>query len=635
MKKIYSMINIQVLFSLLLMFDAIFSQSVQQKIPNLVHHVIKKPLFHAHDIEHMSVESDIYLQRIITSHNAHMKHAILEWLKKDTQSSYAKELFYLLSQLDSTTTVRQSILLLTRAVSAYQSMRHDIADYQESSAWQERAYAMMLLQCSVVLVSVARRQLLSILDEIHTSLLYWREQKRSPMSYFLHKSPLKWVTGKRQADEIATNIKKLEKLEYDVRIVLGRLIKHIYEFDLVGTIDTSYTWINSLLSILKCIGKSEKKETYDSRFEETAAKMMFKLHKVSYLKDNILSLVSSARKPGHIARNWLLYAVAALGAYQARNFYITKSDFVHESLSRASEKVVETWDLAIDPFQRAWKTIFASSAALTPEGENLLMKRAEEIQKVLPELEAKKTELVELMGKGPDMKEEAMNQLKDLLGTGRSTYSFFGWGDKEREEILSKAEAGNLDPLKNAISATSYLNPALKSELAGILAKLSAADYVRLVSGIGVDVAKIIPPIAGATEMTIGILGEFVKSNALNMKLLTLIPAFGIALGANKVYHWMMQRDLSSVRLALLDVNSLFIESDAPLSDHDYGKLMYLLQVLKIEASRYLTVADMRDDFLHDLAKLESNKFDVKKKRGIIKNMFMKYPFLALTVKST
>src|SRR5579864_5147437 len=214
MKKIYSMMSVKLFLSVLFLSSIyIFPQQTQQKTPNLAHHVIKNPLkksvFQAHDIEHMSVESDIYLQRIIASHNAHMKYAIMEWVKKDTQNSYAKELLYLLSQLDTTTTVRQSILLLTRVVSAYQSMRHDIANYQESSAWQERAYVMMLLQCSVVLVSIARRQLLSILDEIHTSLSYWREQKRSPMSYFLHKSPLKWVAGKRQADEIATNIKKL------------------------------------------------------------------------------------------------------------------------------------------------------------------------------------------------------------------------------------------------------------------------------------------------------------------------------------------------------------------------------------------------------------------------------------------
>jgi hypothetical protein len=119
------------------------------------------------------------------------------------------------------------------------------------------------------------------------------------------------------------------------------------------------------------------------------------------------------------------------------------------------------------------------------------------------------------------------------------------------------------------------------------------------------------------------------------MKLLTLIPAFGIGLGANKIYNWVIERDYSSIRLALLDINSLFIESDAPLSNHDYGKLIYLLQGLRLQAIRYLTETNMRSDFLADLAKLESNNFDVKTKRSIIKNMFMKYPFLALNAKST
>ena len=118
------------------------------------------------------------------------------------------------------------------------------------------------------------------------------------------------------------------------------------------------------------------------------------------------------------------------------------------------------------------------------------------------------------------------------------------------------------------------------------------------------------------------------------MQFLTLIPAFGIGLGVNKVYNWMVARDYSSIRLALLDINSLFIESKTPLNDHDYGKLIYLLQGLKKQALRYLTRGDMLNDFLADIAKLESDKFDVETKRSIINNMFMKYPFLTLPVKS-
>ncbi len=50
---------------------------------------------------------------------------------------------------------------------------------------------------------------------------------------------------------------------------------------------------------------------------------------------------------------------------------------------------------------------------------------------------------------------------------------------------------------------------------------------------------------------------------------------------------------------------------------------------------RYLPTQDnMRDDFLMDIAKLESQQFTVETKRRIIKNMFNKYPFLSLKEKS-
>ncbi len=595
---------------------------------DLIQKSMKKTFSSDYKIDHVPVASGIYIQNAVASHNAHMKHAIMNWLKKDLSkgASYNKELYYLLENLEQVNTVKQAIIVMTRAISAHKAMIQDNPSYKESDTWQERAYGMIVLQCSVVLTNMARTQFLMILDEVNNSLMYWKDQQQHPVKYFFYKSPIKWVKGKRQADEVASNIKKLEKLDYTIRVLLGKLIKHIYNFEVEGNLDTTYAWLDSLLSILSSVGLGQDIHDKKSRFNRVAEKIQFKLTVVNQYKNTIMSKIESAVKPGHIARNWLLYMIAAFGAYQAHNFYITKKDLINESLARSITEVQNLWGITTKPIQRVRDIILGRSIPQASQGESILQKNAEEISRILPGLEEKKEMLVTSLGEGPSAEEE----LEDLLT--KSSGMFFGWNKEERDNILRDVKARKFSSLENTINETSRaLNPLLKGKLELILFKLK---YLNNALGITSDVVALLPPIASSAQITIDLLAHFVESNALNMTLLTLIPIFGVGVGANKLYHWMMERDYSSIRLSLLDINSLFIESTAPLSDYDYGKLIYLLQGLKVQSMRYLTNADMRADFLIDLAKLESNKFSVETKRSIVHNMFMKYPFLSLNAKS-
>src|SRR5579872_5062176 len=98
-------------------------ESISQ-IPSIASEVvtksIKKAFSHDYKIDRVPVESGIYLQHMIISYNAHMKHAIMEWLKKELSqgTSYTKELYYLLGQLDNITTSKKAIVMLARAISS-------------------------------------------------------------------------------------------------------------------------------------------------------------------------------------------------------------------------------------------------------------------------------------------------------------------------------------------------------------------------------------------------------------------------------------------------------------------------------------------------------------------------------------
>lgn len=116
------------------------------------------------------------------------------------------------------------------------------------------------------------------------------------------------------------------------------------------------------------------------------------------------------------------------------------------------------------------------------------------------------------------------------------------------------------------------------------------------------------------------------KDNELTLMFSALIPLAGTCFGVAKTYQWATARDYSPIRLALADVNSLLIESPMPLDDYDYGKLIYLVHKLRNKAS--MLKAALCNEFLADVTKLESKRFDVVAKRGIVENMFNRYAFL-------
>lgn len=116
------------------------------------------------------------------------------------------------------------------------------------------------------------------------------------------------------------------------------------------------------------------------------------------------------------------------------------------------------------------------------------------------------------------------------------------------------------------------------------------------------------------------------KDLELTLMFTSLIPLGITGFGATKLYQWAKTRDYSSIRIALADVNALLIEAAHHLDDHDYGKLVYLICKLR-HKSTYLKDS-LSNEFLQDVAKLESKQYSAEIKRGIVENMFNKYAFL-------
>lgn len=119
---------------------------------------------------------------------------------------------------------------------------------------------------------------------------------------------------------------------------------------------------------------------------------------------------------------------------------------------------------------------------------------------------------------------------------------------------------------------------------------------------------------------------EQLRDHELTLMFTSLIPLGITALAGTKAYKWATTRDYSSIRIALSDVNSLLIEAAHNLDDYNYGKLVYLICKLRHKAT-YLKDS-LANEFLGDVAKLESKQYSAQTKHDIVENMFNKYAFL-------
>lgn len=116
------------------------------------------------------------------------------------------------------------------------------------------------------------------------------------------------------------------------------------------------------------------------------------------------------------------------------------------------------------------------------------------------------------------------------------------------------------------------------------------------------------------------------KDHELTLMFTSLIPLAITGLGLSKAYQWANTRDYSSIRISLSDVNALLIEAAHNLDDYHYGKLVYLICKLR-HKSTYLK-DPLANQFLDDVAKLESKQYSAQTKHSIVENMFNKYAFL-------
>jgi len=448
-------------------------------------------------------------------------------------------------------TIPQAVLLIQQIVDTKPSNKTAVHEY-----WQSKSS--IILRCARILHEASTHQILRALQEIDKRLIYWLYQQEHQWQYFFGKNPLKWVVGKSQDVEIATNIEQLQSKQDELYTRLGELSSIDWHEYLMAfnNYQASYAWVEKLFTILS--GKKETSEQFlpSDDYGAIVAQLKNELKKVSMLKESLLSSLVDTAVPHHIMRNWVYYGALMVISNVAYNSQLI------------SPGVILGYQ---DSAKKYWQE------ELVPPVESIVNK-------------------VFFRGATSEERKSLQNSLSILLDKV---------APQQKEAIMKAEKAGDLVPLQELFN------------------NMNKAGW-RLLSK-GGDITQI-----GLLFAQLKLYQAIDASSVLrNIALLT--PAYLIGLGGYYGYQRFSKHDYTPIRLALLAISSLFVDQTKPLTDLEYGKMIYFLYNLKEKARKELPVrGNVRDDFIKDLDRVESREFDSAAKRRIIKDMFKKYSFLSL-----
>lgn len=552
----------------------------------------------------------------------YVKHTDVDCLQHvqrhvDENVPYKKELRYLLKNYSTISTSA----LLSRVRSAHQEMvkyESDVAG--DTYKRYEQISSALLLICAQSFFYDARNQILNALEEIDHLVVYWRYQQHHQLSYFLSKSPHKWIVGKSQAKEIAYNIVQLERKQSELYTLLGALAGHAHALTVCNvTYDECYKWVNGLLMVLSHNHATFVDNFHDVKFDDIAAQLALRMKKMDSFTHDLLRSLNSVRKPSHFVQHWIAYTAMLAAAGYVAHYHKNNPDVIPVAAQRTGAFVqgVVT-SVVVDPLADLYKVFFGIDA--TGAVENI-EKRVDMIEMLANDVKANVANI------SKDKAKSLRQYAEDILGQTLTKMNV-----ANKDQILSDIAHNNLDSLNELCEKTGW--PAwnydyrLDQEEVRIL--LLVDEILNLLIPYLDLLDQNILPLTqeiGFLFVDLGhIVGDFIKNNFWTAKLTAFTPLAAACIGTVKTYKWATAHDYSPIRIALADVNALLIESGAQLNDYAYGKLLYLVFKLRHRASSLKD--SLADEFLIDVAKLESKQYGSETKHSIVENMFNKYAFL-------
>lgn len=209
-------------------------------------------------------------------------------------------------------------MTIDQALSLVQQLSNEKLRDSADRALYWQTNSLLLLKCTKLLLETVEKQILKTLQEIDRRLLYWLYQKDHQWQYFFSKNPVKWVMGKKQDEEVETNIAQLQSKQDELFIRLGELSTIDWHQYLVAMNDyqAAYEWVGKALSI--AAGMHDNGVTAEnSDYGAIVNKLSRALNDVSALEATILSSMADTALPHYIMRNWVKYGALMMAGYWA------------------------------------------------------------------------------------------------------------------------------------------------------------------------------------------------------------------------------------------------------------------------------------------------------------------------------
>ena len=470
--------------------------------------------------------------------------------------------------------------LFSNPLAAITALRIIIKDFPiQDKAAQEKYIQKKcpeIIQAAKTLYDQAHYQILEALQVIGTRIAYWQYQKDHEWSYFFGKDPRKWFSGKQQKIEIEDNLNTLKSHQGELYVLLGQLSKREDEFNkgfkniFIDDYTKGYEWIDRLLNVLSRITIDQMLDNSAHPFIQRINHLVAKLQKAPEFKKTILSDIKETAIPHRLARNWLTYGtlLIALG-YGYSNFDML-SKITTDYFIRSKSSLRET--------MHPVKELFFPST----EQMNLLVQEGN-----IQETQSAMKNLINKLWKDKIITEEERNiAIEDTL--------------KRSNVELQKIWNEKIIPSK-----LNLLNYGFEG------------GNILLQSGV-------FYPVGHSQKQFEGVRNIFLLAPAA-------LLIYGTYHTLTRSYKWLTAKNYNPLRRTLVDINSLFVDPTQPLSDEQYGQMIYLIYNLKELAQKTLSgKKSVLEEFMNDLERIASHEYNVVAKRNIIDDMFKKYIFLGM-----
>jgi hypothetical protein len=218
-------------------------------------------------------------------------------------------------------------------------------------------------------------EIITILDTIASSITYWQQQQGHQVSYFFHKNPTKWVTGKGQKVEIRQHLDALYALQKTYFSHLGTIAQHLQALSSVCATPheqqpSMQRIAHAMSSVVGVATTSDGVITADLVIDDTVKA----LYQVPLYVTRANRDIRPHTVPLWVTRNWLpvgAAVIAAAGTYMVHSNILDKTKILKASWQKTMSS------LAADIMKKA--SLFDDANQKVEEGRTELDKKFKDI----------------------------------------------------------------------------------------------------------------------------------------------------------------------------------------------------------------------------------------------------------------